>query len=58
MDPDGRKVHIDHGDPCRCTIDGQAVYVREPCRVIGHHVTKRRIQQIIHALRSRGRKAP
>lgn len=54
MNPDGRKIYIDHDEHCQCTIDGQAVYVRRPCRVVGWHVTKRRIQQIIHELRSRG----
>jgi len=53
MDPEGRRVDIAHGDPCRCTIDGRAVYVSLPCKVIGYHVTKRRINQLIHVLRTR-----
>lgn len=51
MNPESGKVTVVHGDPCGCTIDGEAVYVRHPCRVVGWHVTKRRIHQIIHRLR-------
>jgi hypothetical protein len=50
-DPDGRKVDIVHATPCRCWIDGQAVYVVAPCRRIGHWVTKHRILQLLHKLR-------
>lgn len=52
MNPDGRKVYIEHGDPCRCRIDEHgAIYVALPCRRFGHRVTKRRLAQMLHALR-------
>lgn len=58
MNPDGRRIDIAHGVPCRCQIDRGAVYVRRPCRVVGWHVTKRRIAQIIYALRRRSTDPP
>ena len=54
MDPNGRKVDIRHGNPCRCTVtDDGAIYVGPECERIGHHVTKRRLAQLVYALRQR-----
>lgn len=51
MNPHGRRVVIDHARDCQCVIDGDAIYVRKPCRVIGWHVTKKRVKQLLHALK-------
>ena len=51
MDPNERKVDILHVEGCRCRLDGTAIYVVAPCSVIGHHVTKRRVAQLVHKLR-------
>lgn len=54
MDPDGRKVDIEHGEPCRCWIDeGGAIYIGPECKRIGHHVTKRRISQLLYSMRKK-----
>lgn len=53
MDPDGGKIEIHHDEDCRCVIDGAAIYVVAPCYVVGRHVTKRRISQLLHSLRKR-----
>lgn len=58
MDPDGRRVEIHHDKRCRCVIDGAAIYVVAPCYVVGHHVTKRRIAQLLHSLRKRKEHTP
>lgn len=53
MDPDGRKVDIIHRYPCNCWVDEfDAVYVAWPCERIGHHVTRRRLRQIVYKLRT------
>lgn len=51
MDPDGRRIDIQHDKDCRCVIDGDAIYVHPPCFVVGHHVTKRRIAQLLFKLK-------
>ena len=55
MDPDARKVTIEHGEPCACRVDGGAVYARWPCVVRGHRVTKGRVAQLAHAIRNKRR---
>lgn len=51
IDPDDRKVEIVHGDPCRCRVDGEAVYVAAPCYVLGVRLPKHRLAQILHSMR-------
>jgi hypothetical protein len=51
MNPDERKIEIVHASPCNCEIDGEAIYVRDPCYVIGSRLTKRRLGQLIFRLR-------
>jgi hypothetical protein len=55
MDPNACKIEILHVEGCRCRLDESTIYVATPCTVIGHHVTKRRLGQLVHALRRAGK---
>lgn len=48
---DAVKVSIEHGESCRCRVLDGAIYVGSTCQVIGTHVTKRRIAQLLHDLK-------
>lgn len=52
VDPNSGKVTIGHVDECRCRIIDGAIYVSITCVVRGYRVTKSRLGQLRHALRT------
>jgi hypothetical protein len=51
--PDPHEDPDNHADPCHCKLDGDAIYVVAPCAVVGDHVTRHRIKQLIHQLKDK-----
>lgn len=49
------KVEIHHVEQCKCRIDGSAIYVVAPCYTMGRQLTKRRLAQMLHFLRRKGK---